>query len=276
MYIQHYSNVYQLNDNLTLSYVTNIPNLTIDSPNAWSGRIFSLDDNLYAHNYNGSASYCGMLHILENNTFREVMEMTGTFFHFGNNVYVWDYRNYSLSKLSSDLQLTTIVQKTQNNIFENNYASWTNGILILQLNSYYIKLNMLTGSLYKKYYVNHEPVCELTENDQTVQVEYIQQSNIPELGQCGYQLKDEGIDQTFGQGSAEQLRQVQMKLQFKSPFQYTDQCFEAYYSNIIEKYNRTSTIIKNQIRIQRNRFQRVIQLHYKITDTFLNIFAIYE
>ncbi|CAL6024320.1 Putative_ubiquitin fusion degradation protein [Hexamita inflata] len=109
IYVQCYEKILELTEKLTLEYIASIPDLTLSTPAAFYGRVFTMQGKLYAHNYNGSQSYSGMLYVLVDNRFKEVKEMPGSFFCFCDNVYVWDYKGFNLCKLTNELELITII-----------------------------------------------------------------------------------------------------------------------------------------------------------------------
>ncbi|CAL6022251.1 Conserved_hypothetical protein [Hexamita inflata] len=247
IYVQCYEKILELTEKLTLEYIASIPDLTLSTPAAFYGRVFTMQGKLYAHNYNGSQSYSGMLYVLVDNRFKEVKEMPGSFFCFCDNVYVWDYKGFNLYKLTNELELITIINIIDK---ENQYVTWSNGVLIIYTgDGSYLMLNMLTSQL---QYLNNQVNIKLF------------------LGQYSNQLEDQCIDNAFGQGSAEQIRQAQMSLQFKSIFQYADQCFDAYYFKNMDQYRSIQNRTLKQMKLVNNSMQRIVQQYNLMSLTYLN------
>ncbi|CAL6024404.1 Conserved_hypothetical protein [Hexamita inflata] len=158
IYLQYYEKVLELTEDLTLKFVATIPNLTINSAEAFYGRLFSMNGKLYAHNYNGSESYSGMLHELQNGVFVEVKETGGSFFQFGDKVFVWNYKEQTLSKLSENLELTRI-EVNSKQMEQVQLISWANGVIIMYAKggAQFVMLNMHTEQIFANQLANpHE------------------------------------------------------------------------------------------------------------------------
>ncbi|CAL6024436.1 Conserved_hypothetical protein [Hexamita inflata] len=278
IYLQYYEKVLELTEDLTLKFIATIPNLTINSAEAFYGRLFSMNGKLYAHNYNGSKSYSGMLHVLENSTFKEVKEMPGYFFQFNDNVYVWDYKTQSVGKLSNSLKLKQI---TEQMVVQ--YISWSKGVLILQNQngSSFFMLNMLTGQQFDNMQdngLNTQLIFEQTKNQIVTKSTYdskdfdrTQIAFSSELGQCGLQLQKLIIDDIFGYQSAENINSARIQQQFVNKLLFINQCFKTAQFRNSDLFQSIYKTIKEDMNTQRIKIQRMVQLNDAIVNRFLSV-----
>ncbi|CAL6024424.1 Conserved_hypothetical protein [Hexamita inflata] len=273
IYLQYYEKVLELTEDLTLKFIATIPNLTINSAEAFYGRLFSMNGKLYTHNYNGSESYSGMLHELQNGVFVEVKEMGGSFFQFGDKVFVWNYKEQTLSKLSENLELTRI-EVNSKQMEQVQLISWANGVIIMYAKggAQFVMLNMHTEQIFANQLANpHEYNNKLIlKNDKVYNSNDFDRSQIlycTELGQNGFQIQSQIVNDIFGQQSAENIIKAQHNSQFKDILKFASVCFDAQFNNY-----KHLQLLKERTQMQQQDIQtkinNLIQINGKLTKLF--------
>ncbi|CAL6022185.1 Conserved_hypothetical protein [Hexamita inflata] len=273
IYLQYYEKVLELTEDLTLKFIATIPNLTINSAEAFYGRLFSMNGKLYAHNYNGSKSYSGMLHELKNGVFIEVKEMGGSFFQFGDKVFVWNYKEQTLSKLSENLELTKIDVNCKQ-MEQIQLISWANNVIIMYAKggAQFVMLNMHTEQIFANQLANpHEYNNKLVfQNEKVYNSNDFDRSQIlysTELGQNGLQIQSQIVNDIFGQQSAENMIKAQNNLLFKDTLKFASVCFDAQFNNQkhLQQLKERTQMQQQDIQIKIN---NLIQINGKLTKLF--------
>ncbi|CAL6024202.1 Conserved_hypothetical protein [Hexamita inflata] len=128
VYLQYYNKILELTPNLELKYAFIIPDLNMNTQESFICRLFTLNNQLYVHNYDGSSEYQGNVYVFDGKQLTFVMQQSGYFVQSRESVVIWDHRANKLLLLSPDLQVTLI-----RDIMNYTHISLASGVLILQL-----------------------------------------------------------------------------------------------------------------------------------------------
>ncbi|CAL6088975.1 Conserved_hypothetical protein [Hexamita inflata] len=151
IYLQYFDSVLELTSELTLKKVAVIPGLTKSTPEAFACRLFSLNGNLFAHNYNGSGNYNGTIYKLENGLFRrQDADISGHFIQFCDKVFVFDYKKGHMYQLTNNLERKLIKQLERDINSQMQKISFFGGgtlVLCASYDSLIVIIDLLTGNI---------------------------------------------------------------------------------------------------------------------------------
>ncbi|CAL6088974.1 Conserved_hypothetical protein [Hexamita inflata] len=173
IYLQYFDSVLELTSELTLKKVAVIPGLTKSTPEAFQGRLFSINNQLYVHNYNGGYNYNGTVYRLVNGVFEaQNIDFTGYFCQFCDKIMLFDYKYDSVYMLNSQLGRKQIKLNFNINTLQN-VAFCQGGILVLTSSGcvLVVVIDMITGQV-KELDNETWPTIQISDLIEKIQVNY--------------------------------------------------------------------------------------------------------